>query len=166
MQDEATIIIAFVYNRSGKTQLSASDIQHILSLELGWYTAADAKTFVNLAQTNKLLKKKDNILTPTFDSTTIQIPTGFKPTPHSLIKSTRLQLHKNTTPLLEKMIAQIAEKTRQDIRTLTKDIAIIQQEKQILPPIAALLIAQNHSVDLTTLYPDVEHYLFTIETEE
>ena len=47
MPSELEIVITFVYNRSGKSELSFSDLYLTLSMELNWFTPDDAKEFIN-----------------------------------------------------------------------------------------------------------------------
>jgi len=57
MDIEEKIIIAFLFKRSGKNKLKESEIYLPLSLELDWFSANEARQFVNLAVELKLLTK-------------------------------------------------------------------------------------------------------------
>jgi len=67
MTSDAEIIITFLYKRSGKDELSFSDLYLNLSMELNWFTPDDAKAFVNTAIKQELLIKKGDLIKPNFD---------------------------------------------------------------------------------------------------
>ncbi len=79
MNSEAQIIISFLFKRSGKDELKDSEIYLPLSLELGWFSAREARDFVTYAIEQKLLVKKGALLTPGFDVKKILVPVGFYP---------------------------------------------------------------------------------------
>ena len=79
MSSDADIIIAFLFKRSGKEELSFSDLYLNLSMELNWFTPDDAKNFVNTSIKQKLLLKKGDLIKPNFDFNKIVVPVGFKP---------------------------------------------------------------------------------------
>jgi len=87
MGSDANIIIAFLYKRSGKEELSFSELYLILSMELNWFTPDDAKTFVNMAIKQKLLIKKGELIKPNFDFRKIVVPVGFVPIISQLVLS-------------------------------------------------------------------------------
>lgn len=79
MDTEAKIIIAFLFNRSGKPVLKESELYLPLSMELGWFSTKEAAEFVSYAVAQGLLAKKDGDLHPTFPIEAITVPVGFTP---------------------------------------------------------------------------------------
>ena len=79
MTSDAEIVIAFLYKRSGKEELSFSELYLNLSMELNWFTPDEAKDFVNLTIKQGLLIKKGEIIKPNFDFNKIVVPVGFTP---------------------------------------------------------------------------------------
>ena len=79
MASDAETIIAFVFKRSGKSELFYSDFYLTLSMDLNWFTPNDAKNFVNKAIESGLLERKDEKILPTFDIESINVPLGFYP---------------------------------------------------------------------------------------
>jgi hypothetical protein len=165
MNSEAEIIIAFLYKRSGKAQLLASELYLPLSLELGWFTSKQAQVFVKQAIKNHLLKKQGDQLTPTFDIATVSIPLGFQPTTQTISKE-KTTPQQEKKPALNTLISRITNQTNYDDKTLRKTIQTIQQEKHILPEVAALLIAHEHAVNIDDLYISIEKNIFTEGNEE
>ena len=49
MNSEAKIMIAFLFNRSGKNELKDSEIYLPLSMELGWLSAKESQEFIKYA---------------------------------------------------------------------------------------------------------------------
>ena len=56
MASEVKIIIAFLFHRSGKTELTSSEIYLTLSMDLNWFSLSKAKDFVNFALNEKFYK--------------------------------------------------------------------------------------------------------------
>ena len=67
MNNEAQKVIAFVFKRSGKKQISYSDFYLTLSMELNWFTPDDAKKFLDFAIDNKFLIREKDMVQPNFD---------------------------------------------------------------------------------------------------
>ncbi|MFH1101743.1 MAG: DUF2240 family protein [Methanobacteriota archaeon] len=160
MTSEAEIIITFIFKRSGKTELKASELYLPLSLELGWFTSQQAKNFVAYALQQHLLEKKKNMITPTFDISTIAIPTGFQPKqqqyePHSIDTQEPKIISKNIDGL-PTLIDRISSQTGQSQEEIRKNIQQLQDEKQILPEVAALLLAKKHNIPIDEFFNAVE----------
>ena len=79
MDSEAKIIIAFLFNRSGKKELRDAELYLPLSMELAWFSTKESQEFVKSVIEQGLLTKKDGMLIPTFALDDIKIPVGFIP---------------------------------------------------------------------------------------
>jgi len=88
MDSEIKIIIAFLFNRSGKKEMSFSEIYLSLSMDLNWFTPDDAKKFLNYAIKNKFLIKKGSLIEPAIEISKITIPVGFSPTKKYTLRRT------------------------------------------------------------------------------
>jgi hypothetical protein len=91
MESEAKIIIAFLFNRSGKTLLKDSELYLPLSMELGWLSTKESQEFVKYAVTQGLLVKKEELLQPNFPLEKIVIPLGFTPSKRLFSEKTEEQ---------------------------------------------------------------------------
>ncbi|MBU0497822.1 MAG: DUF2240 family protein [Candidatus Thermoplasmatota archaeon] len=165
MFTEEQIILAFIFNRSGKTALSPSDIYFPLSLELNWLTTTEAKDFVNHCQQHSLLKKTPEGLIPTFDLHTVEIPRGFQPTKKYTSQSIEKtsSAHKTT---YQRILEHIHNHTELSIKELDKELNELSQEKNIHNILAAVLYAKKHNVELPVTSKDIEQtilkeYLFS-----
>lgn len=150
MTTEAHIIIAFLYKRSGKPIQTESDLYLSLSMDLGWMTTTDAKTFIHQAADNGLLTPKDQGFAPTFDITTIQIPHGFIPKPISTLKETKP--HPLQPSLLNHIIDKISNHTKQTPTVIMNEVTSLAEEKKVIPEVAALWIARRQEVDVSEFY--------------
>ena len=79
MNNEDKIIIAFVFNRAGKKEMSFSELFLTLSIDLKWFRPDEAKTFITKSIETSLLKHEKNIIKPNFNIEAIKVPTGFYP---------------------------------------------------------------------------------------
>lgn len=164
MESEVKIIIAFVFKRSGKPELKASDIYLTLSIELGWFSSQQAKNFVAYALQQSFLEKKKNMIIPTFDITIVSIPVGFRPIQQSY-ESSLFEKQENTTipkegDVFSALIQRISTKTGQSNEEIRKNIQQLQDKKQIYPEVAALILALTYSIRIDEYVEAVEVRLF------
>ena len=159
MNSESKIIISFLFKRSGKDKLKESEIYLPLSLELGWFSAREAKGFVTYALQQKLLVKKDGLLTPSFDVEKITAPVGFYPAEKSFAIE-KTELKEEELNIIDVIVKQIVEKTGKESEDIFKEIKQVETEKNILPDVAVLLVAKENGVALDNWFDLVEKSLF------
>ncbi|MBN1280788.1 MAG: DUF2240 family protein [Candidatus Thermoplasmatota archaeon] len=161
MEAEAKIIIAFLFNRSGKPALKESEIYLPLSMELGWFSATEAHDFVTYALTQHLLVHKEGLLLPNFPVEKTTIPVGFTPSKKFFIEQTG---EHETENILDAMVTHISNYTTQKQEDIRRKIHHTAQERHLTLEVAALYIARTHDVDVTEWYDRIEHRLFTENT--
>jgi len=157
MESEAKIIIAFLFNRSGKTALKDTELYLPLSMELGWFSTKEAQEFVKYSLKKKLLIKKDGLLHPIFPVEKTSIPVGFTPTKKLFSEKTNEQKKEN---ILEEIVAQITSQTNRSHEDILKEITSEEKEKNILPEVAVLYLTRKYNVDMTDWYDVIEQKLF------
>ncbi len=162
METEAKIIIAFLFNRSGKTTLTESEVYLPLSMELGWFSTNEAQDFVAYAVAQGFLEKKDGMLQPTFPIETITVPVGFTPRKKAFPKKKR---HAKDEPVLEAIISRICEHTNHDSTEVHEEIQKVASEKKVIPEVAALYTARKYQVPCDEWYDAVEAMLLTENTK-
>ena len=155
MDSDAEIIIAFLFKRSGKKELKESDIYLPLSIDLGWFSTKESHDFVDYTVKQKLLIKKEGVLTPSFGIEKINIPVGFYPSKKSFIEE-KINLKEEKKNVIDTIVQQISEKTNQDLNDLLEEIKQAELEKNILPEVAALLIARRYNIDIKDSFEIVE----------
>jgi len=156
MPSESEIIIAFLFNRSGKTMMGSSDLYLALSMDLNWFTPNDAKDFVNYAVKNKLLKKDGKLLRPAFDYTKIVVPVGFYPSKKVLDEKVEIKEIQEGS-LLDKIIKKIVEETDLSGNQVLEKINRTSEEKNITSEVAALLIGKELDVNLDEVVEKIEN---------
>ena len=159
MTSEAEIIIAFVFKRSGKTQLGFSEFYLTLSMELNWFTPEAAKNFVNQAVKQKLLTKKDEQIKPSFDIKNITVPVGFYPS-KQLFKKKEIKTDVKEEDLLKKIIQCIVEKTNLNEKKIIEKIKELKKEKNLTPEVAALLVCKDYAVVVEDFYEEIKDNIF------
>lgn len=161
MDPEAKIIIAFLFNRSGKYALKESELYLPLSMEVGWFSTKEAQEFVTYAVTQELLVKKDGLLHPNFPLEKITIPVGFTPTKKIFTKKKEDQKEKN---LLESIASRLVEKTNHDLKDVLAETKHVEQEKHILPEVAALFVARKYNLAVEEWIDQIEKSIFRENT--
>ena len=159
MNSEAHIIISFLFKRSGKDKLTEPEIYLPLSLELDWLSAKEAKGFVTYALQQKLLVKKEGLLTPSFNVEKIMVPVGFLPTEKSFTIEKNESKEKEQT-IIDVIVKQIVEKTGKELKDIFEEIKQAETGKNIVPEVAVLLVAKEYDVALGTWFDLVEKSLF------
>ena len=160
MTDQEKIILSFIFNRSGKSNLKESDIYLPLSLELGWFSLQQAKEFVKKCIQHKNLEVTDGLLSPSFDIDTIVIPTGFYP----VIQKEKNEMSDNKQPPKQSVAEYIEHITKRSGKTneeIKKEIQDQQREKNMIYEVAALSIANIYGVDSSQYYGIIEKSIFT-----
>ena len=161
MDSEAEIIIAFLFNRSGKNELKESEIYLPLSIELGWFSTKEAHELVQHALKQKLLIKKDGLLTPSFDIEKINVPIGFYPSKKTFVNGGKIEENN----VMDTIVHRIVEKKNQDHKEIIEEIKQVASEKNILPEVAALLVAKECNIDIEDGFEPVENKILR-ENEE
>jgi len=160
MPSETEIIIAFLFNRSGKTKLSFSDFYLTLSMELKWFSPEDAKAFINSAIKQDLLTKKDENIQPNFDFSKIVVPVGFAPS-KKIIEPKKVEILKEEKEdILDKIIKQIIKKADIDKKQIFEKINTVAKEKNITIEVAALLVGKEYDIQLDTFFEETENKIF------
>ena len=154
MTSEIETIIAFLFKRSGKDELTASEIYLPLSMDLNWFSPNQAKTFVNAALQQKLLIKKDGKLKPSFDVEQVVVPVGFHPSKQPIGKK------EEKTDIVKNIIDRIVEKTGQDENSISEKIKAIEKEKNVLHEVAVLLVSKEYDIEIKDCFEELEERIF------
>ena len=161
MDSEAEIIIAFLFKRSGKNKLKESEIYLPLSIELRWFSTKEAHEFIKYAIKQKLLTKKGDLLTPSFDIEKINVPFGFYPSKKIFVEEKSLKKEN----VMDTLVPRIFEKTKQTHKEVLGQISQFESEKNIIPEVAALLVAKEYDIKIDDIFEIIENKIFR-ENEE
>jgi len=157
MDSEAEIIIAFLFNRSGKTTLTEAELYLPLSMELGWLSTKEAQEFVKYALKQGLLVRKNEGVAPSFPLEKTTIPLGFIPSKNLFLQKAGTEEKED---VMKKITAGICSQTHQNLNDIQDEITKEQKEKHLLPEVAALYVARRYHVDITDWFLDVEQHVF------
>jgi len=159
MADEIQIILSFLFKRSGKEEMSASELYLPLSMDLKWFTPNQAKAFVNMALQQKFLVKKDGKMTPCFDYKKVEIPVGFSPTKQAIEEK------ECKSDVMKTIMERIVEKSGLDEEMVFGKINKIAEEKNISDGVAALLVAKEYDAVFDDCFEGIEKRVFTENKE-
>jgi len=160
MATEEENIIAFVFKRSGQSELNFSKLYLTLSMDLDWFTPEEAKIFVDNAIKAGLLVKKDDLLKPNFNFEEIKVPLGFYPSKDLFKEKIQVKEVVETKDVLQEIISEIVKKTKLDEKKVNEKINQIVKEKNLNPEVAAVLVGKAFDIDLAKFYYDVEATIF------
>lgn len=153
MNKEDKIIIAFIFNRAGKKEISFSEFFLTLSMGLNWFRPDGAKTFINTCLKNNLLKEENKLIKPNFNTDEIKIPTGFYPSEKIFKKE---EVKKENENILDIIVNKIIEKSNLDKKTILHHIKEIEKEKNITTEISALLIGKEYDINFEETTEEIE----------
>ncbi len=154
MTSQAEKILAFVFKRSGKTELTFSDIYLTLSMDLHWFKPDEAKEFVNRAIGEKLLTKKNSQIRPSFDISKIDIPLDFSPKGKLFEEKVRIENKK--TSILDQIINKVEKETNEDKKLIYDKIKKIEKEKNLTALVSAVLVGKEFEIELVEFIPEIE----------
>jgi hypothetical protein len=163
MDSEAKIILAFVFNRSGKTNLKETELYLPLSMELGWFSTKEAQQFLAYALKKGLLVKKDELLSLNFPLDAVKIPVGFTPSKKTFDDTTN---DRKETNIVMDIVMQIAQQTHQEKNDIFEEIKREAKEKNLLVDVAAVYVARRYNVDVYEWYPSIEDSFIKGNKEE
>jgi len=157
MQAESKVIISFVFKRSGKEKLKKPDFYLTLSMDLKWFKPQDAKGFLKYSVDNGLLISENDLISPSFDINSIEIPTGFKPSnKFNMLHEQEKSDNAKYPDIFESIIDKILIDSDLDKDKVLLEINEVSKKKMVSKHIAALLLCRSYDIDCSTFYEDVE----------
>src|SRR4030066_119064 len=153
---DLTYTVSMPFKRKGKDALKDTEFILALSLDLKWFNPEQAKIILSEAQKSGLLKREGELVRPSFDISSIEIPSGFKPEPVSSEKK----------PIFDRIIERIIAGTNIDKR---KVIAMINKKQEDLSKqgeieISAILVAVENGVIVDDLIDEEYKALTTLSS--
>ena len=164
MNSEIKIIISFLFKRSGKEELTESELYLPLSMDLKWFSPKEAKDFVNLALLQNFLIKKGYQIKPNFDYKKIAVPVGFYPSKQTF-EGEKDKVKEERQDVVKSIIGQIIEKTEQDEQSVFEEIKEAANKRNISLEVAALLVSKKYDIVVSAFFDQVEDKVF-IENAE
>ena len=145
MIEEMKVVIAFIFEKLGKREVSPSEFYLCLSMDMRWCSVAQAKQFMSRALEYGLLKKKNSNIEPAFSIDDVSIPFGFKPSVE-LFGDSRED---------ENLLSKVSKLSDVPEEKLLGEIESIEKEKNVLRDVAILLYAHKRGIDISKYINDV-----------
>ncbi len=142
-QSNLLYTVSMPFLRKGRETLKDSEFVLALSIDLNWFTPEQAKNVLSQSESSGILKRQGEMISPAFDLSKLQIPSGFKPEADVLEKKT----------IFDRIIERIIQKTGMEKRKVIALINKKQEElaKMVLIEVSAILVALENGVAVDDL---------------
>jgi len=119
-----------------------NELVYYYSLDRKWMSTEQAGVLLRRAEEEGLLHQKDGIFSPLFDTSSITIPLGFKPTS---------SIFERNDPLAEMIdrIAKVQTTTETDVVSEMNQIIKERFDGNLLPAAALVLLAKKYNVSFS-----------------
>jgi hypothetical protein len=142
-------VIAFLYNRSGKEEMTAQELRLAMSMDLRWFTPKEAEEIVDAFQNKRLLTRKGGGgLRPAFNYGKLTLERDFRPSKDLLMGST------GEEPLFVRMVGHITDRADAEKRHVISLVNRKAGELGIEVEAAAMLIGDELGVDMRPFADD------------
>jgi hypothetical protein len=139
-------VIAFLYNRSGKEEMSAQELRLAMSMDLRWFSPKEAEEIVDTFQNKRLLVRKGGGgLRPAFNYRKLTLMRDFRPSKEELLGGG------DGEPLFIRMIGHITDKANEEKRNVIAMVNRKAGEMRIEVEAAAMLVGDELGVDMAPL---------------
>jgi hypothetical protein len=132
--------VAAPFRQRGVERMTESEFVVALSLDRDWFSPDQAQRLITVAESEGLVGRGEDTLTPTFDPAGVDIPDDFEPEESILQERTTFER------VLDAITAAGVDK-----QTAVGDINRLQGELELTVEAAAVLYAHRHNVDVTDL---------------
>src|SRR5512136_3214429 len=135
--------IALLFKRRGKESLTEREFVFSASMDMRWFSPKDAQKLLDVGLTGGLLKKKDGIVSPTFDWEGIDVPIDYKPNKHILEVAP-----KQDRDLFSEIVDSIVKTKSVPKREVVSRVNKKQEMLGIDVEPAALLVASDYGLNV------------------
>ena len=136
-------VIAYIYNRAGKEELTAQELRLAMSMDLRWFTPKEAEEIVDGFQNKRLLVRTGSGgLRPAFNYRKVTPPRDLRPSKQELLGGT------GEEPLFVRMVGHITDRADEEKRNVISLINRKAGELGVEVEAAAMLIGDQLGVDM------------------
>lgn len=136
-------VIAFLYIRAGKEELTAQELRLAMSMDLRWFSPKEAEEIVDTFQNRRLLVRRGSGgLRPAFNYRKLTPDRDFRPTKEDLLGG------QGDEPLFVRMVGHITDRADQEKRNVISLINRRAGEMGIEVEAAAMLVGDTLGVDM------------------
>ena len=141
-------VIAFLFNRSGKEEMTAQELRLAMSMDLRWFSPKEAEEIVDTFQNKRLLVRKGGGgLRPAFNYRKLTIDRDLHPTKGELLGGSREE------PLFIRMVGHITDRADEEKRNVISLVNRKAGELGIEVEAAAMLVGDVLGVDMRQVRP-------------
>ena len=136
-------VIAFLYNRAGKEELTGQELRLTMSMDLRWFSPKEAEEIVDLFQNKRLLVRKGSGgLRPAFNYKNLTIERDLHPTKDELLGGS------GDEPLFVRMVGHITDRANEEKRNVISRVNRKAGEMGIEVEAAAMLVGDEMGVEM------------------
>jgi len=153
MMSELEIALAQLFRKKGKSSLTEKEFVFAASLDLRWFTPKEAQKFLDIGLDSELLALDGDKLKPTFDHMNTDVPKGYVPDSQLLAAAVKPK------GLFLKLVDQISLEKDIPSKDIISEVNLTQDRMNLDVDVAALIVAQNHGLDISEHIDKVEEDL-------
>jgi len=148
--------VSMPFKRKGKDEMKDTEFVLALSIDLKWFNPLQAKNVLNDAEKSGLLKREGEMVSPAFEITGIEIPSGWKPELENFSKKS----------MFDRIIDRIMTGTGIEKRKVIAMINKKQEElsKMVVIEVSAILVATENGVMVDDLIDEEYAALTTLSS--
>jgi hypothetical protein len=136
-------VIAFLYNRSGKEEMTAQELRLAMSMDLRWFSPKEAEEIVDLFQNKRLLTRRGGgALRPAFNYHKLTLERDFRPSKEELLGGS------GDEPLFFRMVGHITDRADEEKRNVIAMVNRKAGELGIEVEAAAMLVGDELGADM------------------
>ena len=136
-------VIAFLYNRAGKEELTGQELRLAMSMDLRWFSPKEAEEIVDLFQNKRLLVRKGSGgLRPAFNHKNLTIDRDLHPTKEELLGGS------GDEPLFVRMVGHITDRADEEKRNVISRVNRKAGDMGIEVEAAVMLVGDEMGVDM------------------
>ena len=139
MDREKAFLVATPFKKRGKNSLKISDFIFALSLDLKWGPPEKVRALLREAEAEGMVKMEGEMVTASFDTETLDVPLGFKPSTQEGILDRGIRLITSQTGMSRKEVIALANEKQDSLKMLVELDAVV------------LLAAREMGIDVRSL---------------
>ena len=136
---EKAFLVATPFKKRGKKSLKISDFIFALSLDLKWGPPEKVRALLREAEAEGMVKMEGEMVTASFDTETLDVPLGFKPSTQEGILDRGIRLITSQTGMSRKEVIALANEKQDSLKMLVELDAVV------------LLAAREMGIDVRSL---------------
>jgi len=136
---EKAFLVATPFKKRGKNSLKISDFIFALSLDLKWGPPEKVRALLREAEAEGMVKMEGEMVTASFDTETLDVPLGFKPSTQEGILDRGIRLITSQTGMSRKEVIALANEKQDSLKMLVELDAVV------------LLAAREMGIDVRSL---------------